>query len=293
MNQVVSAATGGTPAVEFTFVAMLASEMSVGKVDLPSFPDIALRVRRALQDKRASVDTIVRVVGAEPALAARLLRMANSAALKGSGARITELRLAIARLGFDLLRSSAISYAMLQLSQAEALQHIREPLRALWQRSVLVAAMAHVVARRLTRVNPDAAALAGILHGIGKLFIRVRAIEYPALFSTPDAYGRIEQSWHANIAKALLENWEMAEEIVAAVHLHEDLDHEHEGEADLTDVLIVANLLVNFRLQPQAIELSLQGVAAANRLGLEIAAYPQLLTESANEIEALRSALGS
>jgi HD-like signal output (HDOD) protein len=292
MNQTVAAASG-TESVEFAFVAMLARAMSVGKVDLPSFPDIAMRVRRALEDERVAIDTIVRVIGAEPALAARLLRMANSAGLNGSGPRITELRLAIARLGFDLLRSTAISFAMLQLSQAEAFKHIRDPLRSLWQRSALVAAMAHVVAKRLTRVNPDAAALAGILHGIGKLFIRVRAIEYPALFSSPEVYGRIEQSWHANIAKALLENWEMADEVVAAVHLHEDLDYTQDGEADLTDVLIISNRLVNLRLQPNDIELSLQGVSAARRIGLEVTAYPQLLTESATEIEALRSALGS
>jgi len=279
--------------VGFVFVSMLASEMSVGKIELPSFPDIAVRVRRALQDEDVSPEAIVRIIGAEPSLAARLLQLANSAAINVSGKRITDLRPAIARIGFNLVRSSTIAFAMSQLAQSKSLLRIREPLHNLWKRSALVGAMANVVAKRLTKVNADAAALAGIVHGMGKLFIMVRAVEHPALFSDPESYGRIEQLWHANIAKALLENWDMPDEVVAAVHLHEDLEYSHDGEADLTDVLIVANLLVAFRQHPQDIELNLQGVSAATRIGLEAAAYPKLLAESAAEIEALRTALGS
>jgi HD-like signal output (HDOD) protein len=132
-----------------------------------------------------------------------------------------------------------------------------------------------------------------MVHGIGKLYIMVRAVEFPALFADPECYQRVEQLWHANIAKAVLESWELADDIVAAVHLHEDLEYSHEGEADLTDVLIIANLLISYREHPQSIELNLQGVTAASRMQLDVEAYKRLLEESAAEIEALRAALGS
>ena len=80
--------------------------------------------------------------------------------------------------------------------------------------------------------------------------------------------------------------------MVAAVHQHEDLEYSHEGEADLTDVLVIANLLISFRQDPQAIEVNLQGVSAAKRMNLDIESYKRLLEESAAEIEALRAALG-
>jgi HD-like signal output (HDOD) protein len=287
-----SAASSSANSVEFAFVTALAREMSAGKIELPGFPDIAMRVRRVLQDEDVSVEKLVRVIGAEPSLSARLLQIANSAAINRGGNRVTDLRAAVTRVGFTLVRSSSIALAMSQLSKSQALQAVKEPLRQLWQRSAHVAAMASVVARRLTNVNADAAALAGMVHGIGKLYILVRAVDFPGLTADPAGYNRIEQLWHANIAKAVLESWELADEVVAAVHQHEDLEYSHEGEADLTDVLVIANLLISFRQDPQAIEVNLQGVSAAKRLNLDIESYQRLLEESAAEIEALRAALG-
>jgi len=275
----------------FAFVTMLAHELSAGKVDLPSFPDVAQQVRRALQDADVTADRLVRIVGAEPALAARLLQLANSAAINTTGRQITDLRVAIARIGLNLVRSSSIAFAMSQLTKAENLRCAREPLRELWQRSALVAAIASVLAKRLTKVNPDSAALAGMLHGMGKLYILVNAVKHPALFADEEAYRKIETLWHANIAKALLENWEISADVVAAVHTHADLTYLHDGVIDLTDVLLIANLLATYREHPEAIELNLQGVPAARRIRLDGEGFKQLLVESSTEIGALRAAL--
>lgn len=283
----------GSESNAFAFVYMLASELSGGQIDLPSFPDVTKRVRQALQDEDVSADTIRRIVAAEPALAARLLQLANSSAINVGGNPIKDLRVAIARLGFNLVRSSSIAFAMSQLTKSVALRSVREPLRDLWQHNALVAAMASAIAKRLTKVNPDIAALVGILHGIGKLYLLVRAAEYPALFSDAEAYRSIERQWHANIAKALLENWAMADDVVTAVHLQDDLGYTHDSEADLTDVLLIAKLLVDYREHPRDIELNLQGVPAARQIRLDAAGFKQLLTESAAEVEALRSALGN
>src|SRR3569833_1244070 len=87
----------------FAFVQALASELSRGKVDLPSFPDIALRVRKVLADENVSQDQVSRVVGSEPALAARLMQIANSAALNFTGKAITDLRTAINRMGHNMV----------------------------------------------------------------------------------------------------------------------------------------------------------------------------------------------
>jgi HD-like signal output (HDOD) protein len=289
----VSPSSNNSESNSFTFVSMLADELSAGKIDLPSFPEVAQRVRKALQDEDVSADKIVRIVGAEPSLAARLLQLANSAAVNVGGRKITDLRVAIARIGLNLVRSSSIVFAMSQLTKSEALRSVREPLRVLWQRSALVAAMASVVAKRLTKVNPDTAALAGILHGMGKLYILVNSVKYPELFLDAESYQRIEQLWHANIAKALLENWDMGDDVVAAVHQFEDHDYVHDGGADLTDVLLIANLLATYRQHPEDIELNLQGVTAARRIELDGARFKRLLTESGAEIEALRTALGN
>ena len=277
----------------FAFVQSLAAELSRGKVELPSFPDIALRVRKVLSDENVSQDMVVRVVGSEPALAARLMQIGNSAALNFSGKPITELRSAISRMGFNMVRSAAIAFAMSQLKKQDALKGLEVPLEDLWKRSAAVAAMSHAVARRYSKVNPDTALLAGLLHGIGQLYILTRSAQHPGLFANQAVYAAIVRDWHSAIAKALLENWEMAEEVVEAVSNFEDLERLHTGPVDLTDVVTVGNLLAAFKDHPETIELNMHDVAACKRMQIDRASYEQLIDESEHEIDTLRQALGA
>jgi HD-like signal output (HDOD) protein len=152
--------------------------------------------------------------------------------------------------------------------------------------------MSHVVARRLSRVNPDTALLAGLLHQVGKLYILTRAHQHPDLLADSPTYFTIVRDWHSSVAKALLENWEMPGEIVTAVSEFEDFERDHAGPADLTDTLTVAHLLSAFGQTPEILELNLQGVAAAKRLRIAPEGYAQLLAESAEEFAAMRQALG-
>ncbi len=276
----------------FAFVQELASELSTGKVELPSFPDIAMRVRQVLADDSVTPDKVVRIVGSEPALAARLLQLANSAALNFSGKAVTDLRTAVNRMGFNMVRSAAIAFAMSQLKKVDALKGLEKPLDALWARSAGVAAMSHAVARRLAKVNPDTALLAGLLHGVGQLYILTRAAKHPKLFANEAVYHNIVRDWHSSISKALLENWDMAEEIVEAVANYEDIDRSHVGPTDLTDVLSVGYLLASYREHPESIELNMQGVAACTRMQLDRDGYDRLIKESGDEIAAIQAALG-
>jgi HD-like signal output (HDOD) protein len=276
----------------FAFVQALASELSRGKVDLPSFPDIALRVRKVLADDEVSQEQVVRVVGSEPALAARLMQIANSAAINFTGKPITELRTAINRMGHNMVRSAAIAFAMSQLKKVDSLKGLEEPLDSLWKASAAVAAMSHAVAKRYSKVNPDTAMLAGLLHGIGKLYILTRSSKHPALFADQVTYNQIVRDWHSAVAKALLENWDMAEEIVNAVSEYEDMERSHSGPVDLTDVLTVGNLLAAFKEHPETIEINMHDVAACKRMNIDRATYEKLIDESESEIDALRQALG-
>jgi HD-like signal output (HDOD) protein len=293
MNTAVKEAPTASKEDAFAFVQQLALELSSGKIDLPSFPEVALQVRKALSDEFVSSKQVVRVVSTEPALAAKLLLMANSAAINPSGPRIVELRSAITRIGFNMVRSASLAFAMEQIRKAESLKSLRVPLNALWERSLLVAAMSFVVAKRATQVNPDTALLAGLLHGVGKLYILTRAAKHTKLFADQPSYTQIVRDWHASIAKSVLENWEISEDITRAVGEYEDLDRDHKGASDLTDVLAVANLLASFHEFPDSLELNMQGVKACTRMNLDRAGCEAIIKESGDEIAQLRGALGS
>ena len=136
--------------------------------------------------------------------------------------------------------------------------------------------------------------LAGLLHGVGKLYILTRAAKHPGLFADQVTYNTIVRDcWHANIAKALLENWDMAEEIIEAVHGYEDIERDGRGAVGLVDVLATANLFSSFKDQPDLLEARLAECKPAGRLGIDRAAFDAIVVDSAAEIESPAPGAGS
>ena len=275
----------------FEFVRELAITLSSGKVELPSFPDVSARVQKALATQDVPLDRVVRIVGGEPILASRVMTLANSAAMNPAGAPISELRSAVTRLGFDNLRAMAIAFAVAQLQRAAEYRDIEKPLTALWQRSVHMASLCFVIARRIGRVNADMALLAGLVHGVGKIYILTRASRHPALFADQKGYQALVRDWHGNIARALLEHWHFPEEIVVAVQTYEDTGREART-ISLADVLAVADLMVTYRDRAEELAGALRSAKAAERLGLDAAAWGALLQQSVEEVKALMEVLG-
>jgi HD-like signal output (HDOD) protein len=285
-------ARNGAGDVAFTFVQALASELSGGKIELPGFPHIVMRVQKVLGDENADSNRIVKVLGSEPVLASQIVRMANSAALNPAGAPVTDLRAAVSRVGLDTVRSATIAFAVRQLRDAPLLKGLEAPLGVLWKRSVLVASLSCVIARRMTAINADTALLAGLLQGIGRLYILTRASGHRALFADQDSYQAIEQDWHLSIAAALLENWGIADEIVQAVHESENFERDARGPVCLADVLVVGTILAEHHNQPQILQAQVHCAKPLHKLKLNAVACEAFIAESAKDIESLREALG-
>jgi HD-like signal output (HDOD) protein len=280
-------------ATAFEFIKSLAAELSRGKVDLPSFPEIAVRVRRILSDPKSTIDQVVRVVGSEPALAARLLRIANSASINRSGRAVTDLRSAINRVGYNMVRSASISFAMAQIRNSNKLAGLEHHLQDLWQCSTRVAAFAYVLARTCTKVNADEAMLTGMMHGIGKLYVLTRATAHPELFATPEVLDDIIAEWHPSIGKAILENWEFSENMSQAVGAQEEHGRMELEFPDLCDVVAAAVLLTRHGADPAALAAALKGLPCAIRLGLGETRTQSVMKDSAAEVAALSDALGA
>jgi HD-like signal output (HDOD) protein len=280
------------PEHAFAFAGELAASLNSGQVELPSFPAIALRVCQVLNDEASSTDRIVRVLGSEPALAARLLRMANSAALNPQGQEVRDLKVAVLRTGFDVLRTAAITFALSQLNRAGAYRGLARELEAFWHRSTLVAATCHAVARNLRDFRPDEAMLAGLLHGIGRLYILCVAHRHADMANYPDSSRQIADLWSAQVGRALLQGWGMPELLTTAVQMQENRDRDPFESGDLTDVLIVGKILADRLERPEAALPDVRLVTSLARLGLVPNDLDPVLEASRREIDSLRAALG-
>ncbi len=282
-----------TADVAFEFVRSLAGELSTGKIDLPSFPEVALRVRKVLSDPNSSIEQVVRVVGSEPALAARLMRVANASSFNRSGKPITDLRTGINRIGYSMVRTAAMAFSMSQMRRGAKLDKLQTRLNELWRQSTHVAALAYVIARTGSKVNPDEAMLTGMMHGIGKLYIMTRAAQHAELFVDKDTLDGILIDWHAQIGKAILENWEFSDAMCAAVGEQEDHSRDEEIEPDLRDVLAIAIIMSCHGPDPGGLEVALEGLPARIRLGLDAERTRVVVEDCAAEVSALGEALGA
>ena len=140
---------------EATLVQELESDLSKGELVLPSFPDIVLKIRTAISDDSCTADKIVLLLGAEPALAARIITISNSAALASATDPITDVRAAVTRIGFNMVRNTTMSFGVTQTQSSYKLKQAKDCLSRLWDESAHIAALCFVLAKKLTKLNPD------------------------------------------------------------------------------------------------------------------------------------------
>jgi HD-like signal output (HDOD) protein len=278
-------------AAALEFLSGLAADLSRGPVDLPCFPNVVIKIRDALNNPNTTMEETVRLVGSEPRLTASLMQTANSAALNHSGKRITELKLAITRLGQQLVQGAAMAFAVRQMKDEPKLRSISKPLRELWQESIAVASISQVVSRR-TKVRSDEAFLTGLLHGIGRLYIMAHAVDQPGEVSASLAGSDLIAGWHPSIGKAVLENWGMEDAIAEAVSEQFDYDRAPRRDADLTDILIVSVVLADTLGQPAPRQISMEEVSSFSRIGMSLDDCNATLTHAEYQLGSLQEALG-
>ena len=273
------------------FTRQISQDLAGETPELPGFPQVALRVRRALAQEEISIDDVVRIVSAEPSLAVRLLELANSAALNPRAQRVTTLRTAIARMGFSLARSATMAFAMSQMCRAAAWRELATHFREIWDTSSRLAAISYVVAKHRERDDADQALLAGMLHAMGRLFVLLRLSAFPALLEDPAMRAEIEHTWRARAGRTLLERWELGADVLDAAC---DFDHAHapgSGQPSLSDVLLASRYLVGVLDPAEVVEAAFITAPAFQRLKLDAPGAASVLSASAAEIASLRAAL--
>jgi HD-like signal output (HDOD) protein len=268
----------------FKFVERLAQDLRDERLELPAFPEAVLRIQRALQNPDTSTDDVVRILSSEPALAARLLRIAYSAEFRRMDQDVTDLRKAVSRMGFNMVRSVAVAFAMRQLRRKDSYTPVAQAqLEKAWTESLEVAATCFVIAKRFTRLNPDQALLTGLLHVLGRLYIIMRSKDAEEL--SENQMREVIDGWHASIGKAILESWGLPEALQSAIEHQDEFEVAVDGPTSLTDVLIAAKLLMrNEHDTARYPALRRVGVAAGDRaLGM--------MDEYADELKNVRSSL--
>jgi putative nucleotidyltransferase with HDIG domain len=228
--------------IAFRFLQDIASDLSKRDVTFPTFANATLKIRRALEDPAINAERVARVVASEPLLAAKLVQIANSAAVNPGGRPVGDVRTAITRVGFETVRSVAVAVAMDQLRVADEMRKYAQRAEVAWSHSLQVAALSYVLAQKITRMNPEEALFAGLVHDIGYFYLLARATHYPELDADPAALDDVIADWHAPIGQTVLHSFGLSDATLAAVAEHEN-GHYKMPARTLADIVTLANLV--------------------------------------------------
>lgn len=226
------------------FLQQLAEDLNTKNIRLPSFPDVVINIRTALEDPTCSSERLADVVRTDAVLVARLLMAANSAFHNRAGIEIVDLNLAISRLGFEVVRNTAITLAVEQIFNASQHEELRDSIKKIWSGSLSRASMCFVIARQSDNLNPDNAFLCGLLHEVGKLYILTKARDFPNLMGDADSLGTVLEQWYASVGKSIVEAWGFSDEIASSLEIEENLSSDSSAPATFVDVIYAARLVL-------------------------------------------------
>lgn len=269
----------------------IAADAARGDIVFPTHTDIALRVQRLLDDPDCSIDQLSKVISAEPILSAKVVSVANSVAYNPSGRAMSDVRSAVSRLGFKTLRTMATAVVVRQMQGMAKLPEHRKLAARLWEHTAHVAALARVIARRVTKQDPEAAFFAGIVHEVGTFYLISRAESFPGLLESD------LEAWHeqgeALVGRSVLRALGVPDNVFAALETLWD-GYLAMPATSLGDTLLLADQLSPVESPLAALSgMSNKGMSADIDLLVDGETLSSILAESAEEVESLTAALNS
>jgi HD-like signal output (HDOD) protein len=230
-----------TTTVEINPLLTLCREaLRAEKLILPTLPDISLQIRKAINDEKANSAKVARVVQMDPAIASRLIHIANSPLYVGRK-KIESCPEALTRIGLKASQHFITSFALKSVFVAKSIQ-IRKRMQELWRHSGYVAAICAVLAHKTRGFDPDRAALAGLVHDIGAAPILTFADRRPELIADPERLDATIAALRGEVGALIMRKWNFPEDFEEVALNAENWDRTHEGGADYTDVVVISQL---------------------------------------------------
>ncbi len=257
-------------------------------IELPTFPAVALQLQRTISAGDFGLEALAKLVVADQALAANVLRAANSAFYAGS-APVTTVPQAVARIGAKELTNIAIAGTLgLRATAPGPLEGLR---RESWRRSLVAGLLAQELAKARHQ-NPGEAFLAGLLHDFGET-IALSCFEtilelHPG--SRPQHAASWEweaQKYHLELGQVLASQWKLPPFVTEAVMQHHETAFERCEFPELVGLIALCDA-VSTRLfdAPSVDAVTLEGLSTTDG---EVAALRRVLPKVSSYVESLEN----
>jgi len=198
---------------------------------LPSVPVVAANILTLCKDPDVDFAKLEEMTSADPALVAKLLRMANSAFFAGSH-RVTSVNAAVVRMGLKVTRIAVLGFSL----ETEISEKVPPEFKIerFWRYALTTACAARVIAETVCPAQRDECFSAGILQDIGMVAFQCALPEeyakvlaehrlHPTM-EMHDLESRLLGVTHTEVSSRLLRQWNLPEEVYAPIRYHHALD---------------------------------------------------------------------
>jgi HD-like signal output (HDOD) protein len=233
-----------TEALDSIAVAQLEAsfndDLQQNRFVVTSLPEIAIKVRKVLENPDFTAENIAAVINTDPAIAAKLLKASNSP-LYRSWEPCETTSEAVVRLGVKTTRQLVMSFTLKDLFRAETVA-LKRAMHDAWRHTVYHAAIAWVMARETGLYSAEEAMTAAMLSNVGVLTVCAYLESYPDVQQNPDSIAATVAHLKARVSGQILSKWGLSDQLIECGRHADNWSRDHEGSPDLCDLIIVAGL---------------------------------------------------
>jgi putative nucleotidyltransferase with HDIG domain len=229
-----------------------------GIKDIPTLPSIVFELNKLLQDPDTSIQTVCDTIEKDQAITLKILKLVNSA-FYGFKSKISDLRNAVALLGYNAVRNAIVSLSVIN-SFPKRVALMDFDISLFWKHSLAVAVTSKNIAQLSKKESPDNCFVGGLLHDTGKV---IMAQYFPELFEVvwstlqndEISFYESEQKAlpidHTKIGAHLADKWQLPQGLVDAIRWHHEFQPEIKS-ANFVKNIYLANFIVNaYDLDPE------------------------------------------
>jgi len=196
---------------------------------LPTLPAIALKIRKAADDPDINLNAMGDVIGQDPSLSARMIKIANSAYM-GRSVKVNSVGQAVTRIGLRQIKNISTALAMEQLFVSKN-DVVARYLQKEWASTVNIVASAmavlqlYITRTKKREMSLDTMTLAALVHNIGVLPILTEAERHPEVFANPSFLEVAIDKLAGRIGANIMEKWGFGENFVNIAKNWKDLSY--------------------------------------------------------------------
>ncbi len=229
-----------------------------GIKDIPTLPTIVFELNKLLRDPDTSIKTVCDTIEKDQAITLKILKLVNSA-FYGFKSKISDLRNAVALLGYNAVRNAIVSLSVIN-AFPKCVTLMDFDISLFWKHSLAVAVTSKNIAQLSKKESPDNCFVGGLLHDTGKV---IMAQYFPELFEV--VWSTLQDNQitfyesekkalpidHTKVGAYLATKWQLPQGLVDAIRWHHEFQPEIKS-ANFVKNIYLANFIVNaYDLDPE------------------------------------------